>query len=508
MSNGSASRLLITIAVMSSTVMQVLDTTIVNVALPQMQGQLSATPDQISWVLTSYLVASGVFMPLTGYFTDRMGQRRYLMVSVLGFVITSALCGLSTSLSEIVLFRLLQGVFGASLVPMSQSIMVQTFPLEERGKAMAIWGVGVMVGPILGPTLGGYLTEVLSWRWTFFINLPVGILSLLLTWRVIPDTDKRERNMDWLGLALLTMAIGGLQFVLDRGNQDDWFDSNTIKLAALLSMIGFAAFAYHGLANKSRVLFHLQIFRDRTFTTASILLGVFGLGLYGAMMLQPLMLENLFDYPTLTTGFVMAPRGVASMISMMVVGRLINRVDPRLLISAGIVIFSIGSFAMTRYNLYISPEWVVWPIVIQGLGLGMVFVPLSTLAFSTLPPQYSADAAGIFSLLRTIGSSVGISVVATVLTRHTQTAWNQIGGHITAYNPAVQHYLGRVGLNAGSPLAAPLLGHELARQASMVAFVDCFVLVTWSFILMLPLVFLMKHAKPQPGAAQPAAAMD
>jgi DHA2 family multidrug resistance protein len=505
-SSGS-SRFLVTLAVMSSTVMQVLDTTIVNVALPQMQGQLSATPDQISWVLTSYLVASGIFMPLTGYFTDRVGQRQYLLISIFGFVVTSALCGLSTNLGEIVLFRLLQGAFGASLVPLSQAIMVQTFPLEERGKAMAIWGVGVMVGPILGPTLGGYLTEVLSWRWTFFINLPVGILSLLLTWRHIPDTEKRPRGMDWRGLTLLFFAIGGLQFVLDRGNEDDWFDSNRIKLIALISLASFIGFVYHGLARQGRVLFHLQIFRDRNFTTASLLLAVFGLGLYGTMILQPLMLESLLGYPTLTTGFMMAPRGVASMISMMVVGKLINRVDPRLLICTGILIFSAGSIVMTHYNLEISPTWVVWPIIVQGLGLGMVFVPLSTVAFSTLAPQYSADAAGVFSLLRTIGSSIGISIVATVLTRHTQMAWNQIGGHIKVFNPALGHYLGGLGVNAQSPAAAPVLAHELARQAQMVAYVDSFLFVTWSFLLMLPLVFVMKHTNFR-GAAAPAAAAD
>ncbi len=490
--------------------MQVLDTTIVNVALPQMQGQLSATPDQISWVLTSYLVASGILMPLTGYFVDRLGQKRYLLVSIAGFVVTSALCGLSGSLGEIVFFRLLQGAFGASLVPLSQSIMVQTFPVEERGKAMAIWGIGVMVGPILGPTLGGYLTEVLSWRWTFFINLPVGILSLFLTWRTIPDTERRQRSMDWTGLALLGVAIGGLQFVLDRGNQDDWFNSNTIKLTAIVSALAFIAFVYHSLVGKDHALFHLQIFRDRNFTTASLLLGVFGLGLYGAMVLQPLMLEGLLGYPTLTTGLMMAPRGIASMFSMMLVGRLINRVGPRALIVTGIIIFSVGSYAMTRYNLYISPYWVMWPIIVQGLGLGMVFVPLSTVAFSTLAPRYSADAAGLFSLLRTIGSSIGISVVATVLTRNTQITWNQLGGHINPFNPAVAHYLSGMGLTMQSPAAAPLLGHELARQAQMVGFVDAFVLVTWSFLIMLPLVFFMKSPKKKPGsqAAAPSVAMD
>ncbi len=502
----SRHRLLISVAVMSATVMQVIDTTIVNVALPQMQGQLGATPDQISWVLTSYMVSSGIFMPLTGYFTDRAGQKRYLMLSIIGFTITSALCGLSANLVELVLFRVLQGVFGAALVPLSQAIMVRTYPAEERGRAMAIWGVGVMVGPILGPTLGGYLTEMLSWRWTFFINLPVGILSLFLTWRFVPDSERRERVMDWMGLLLLALAVGGLQWVLDRGNQEDWFSSTHIQMALAISLIGFIGYAWHSVtADQHHVLFHPSIYRDRNFVTASLLLAVFGLGLYGNMMLQPLLLENLLGYPTITTGLTLAPRGIASMISMMVVGRVIGRVDPRWLIAAGILIFSAGSLFATHYTLDISIAWVVWPPIIQGFGLGMVFVPLTAIAFSTLPPRHSAEAAGLFSLLRTIGSSIGISIVATTLTRQGQILWNQFGGHITAYNPAVRDYLHHAHLHVGSPQAAALLGNVLGQQATISAYVDAFSLVLWSFLAMLPLVFVMKHQRhPTGGAAAPA----
>ncbi len=490
---------------MSATVMQVIDTTIINVALPQMQGQLSATPDQISWVLTSYLVASGIFMPLTGFFTDRLGQKRYLLLTIVGFTITSALCGFSTNLTELVLFRLLQGVFGAALVPLSQSIMVQTYPLEDRGRAMAIWGVGVMVGPILGPTLGGYITEALSWRWTFFINLPVGLLSLLLTTRFVPDTERRERGMDWFGLALLALAIGGLQWVLDRGGQEDWFSSPQIQMAAALSLIGFVGFGLHSRSSGTQVLFHAAIFRDRNFVTASLLLAVFGLGLFGNMMLQPLMLEHLLDYPTLTTGLTLAPRGIASMISMMIIGRVINRTDPRWLIACGIFVFTFGSYFATLYSLNISIGWVVWPPIIQGFGLGMVFVPLSTIAFSTLPPRHAAEAAGLFSLLRTIGSSIGISIVATTLTQQTQVVWNQLGGHITAYNPAVYAYLAHAQVDPDTPLAVLLLGRELARQATITAFVDAYWLVMWSFLAMLPLVFVMKYKQHPPDGVPGAA---
>ncbi len=496
-------RLLITVAVMSATVMQVLDTTIVNVALPHMQGALSATPDQISWVLTSYIVASGIFMPLTGYFSDRMGLKKYLATSIVGFVVASMLCGLASGLTQIVFFRLVQGVAGAALVPLSQSVMVNTFPLHERGKAMAIWGVGVMVGPILGPTLGGWLTEALSWRWTFFINLPVGIVSTLMVLRFVPDTVRRGREMDWLGLTLLVLAVGGLQFVLDRGSTDDWFASTTIQFTAYLSVVGFVGYLLHARSHRGHALFSPVIFADRNFATASLLMGFLGLGLYGSMLLQPLMLEGLMDYPTITTGLVLAPRGLASMVSMLVVGRLINRVDPRLLIAAGILIFSLGSWQTTQYTLVMGIGWVLLPMVLQGMGLGMVFVPLSTLAFSTLPARYSAEAAGMFSLLRTIGSGIGISVVATVLTRHAQIAWHNVGSHIQSFNPELARYLGHLGIAAQTPQGVGVLAGELARQSQMIAFLDAYTFVAVAFAAMLPLVFVMKGGRLQEAPAAP-----
>lgn len=489
--DGSSHRFLISLAVMSATILQALDTTIVNVALPHMQGQLGATPDQISWVLTSYLVASGVCMPLTGYFADRLGQKNFLLISILGFVVSSALCGLSTNLAEIVLFRLMQGVFGAALVPMSQSIMVQTFPPQDRGRAMAIWGIGVMVGPILGPTLGGYITEVVNWRWTFYINLPVGILSLFLAWRMVPDSPRRERSMDWAGMILMSLAVGGLQFVLDRGTQADWFSSWAIRSAAVLSVAGFLGFLYHGFTRPHKAMFDPRIFHDRNFATASLLLAVFGLGMYGAMVLQPMMLENLLNYPTSTTGLIMAPRGVASMLSMMLVGRLISRVQPRLLIAVGITLSAIGSHAMTMYNLEIDKWWLIWPVIVQGFGLGMIFVPLSTVAFSTLPKEQSAEAAGVYSLMRTVGSSVGISIATTVMTRYTQVAWNQLGGHISLYNPAIGRYLQGLHLNLSDPAAIAVLAQSLANQAQMLGLLDAFKLISWSFVIMLPMVLLI-----------------
>ncbi|HKJ52142.1 MAG TPA: DHA2 family efflux MFS transporter permease subunit [Gammaproteobacteria bacterium] len=500
-------RFLISVAVMAATVMQVLDTTIVNVALPHMQGELSATPDQISWVITSYLVSSGIFMVLTGYFTSRFGQKPFLLLSIVGFVAASALCGLSSNLSEIVLFRLLQGISGAALVPLSQSIMVATFPREDRGKAMAIWGMGVMVGPILGPTLGGWLTEFISWRWTFFINVPVGLLSAFLVLRYIPDTEKNPRGMDWMGLTLIALGVAGLQFVLDRGAQEDWFASPLIQFSAYLSCVGFIGFLWHIRSYQGHALFSPAIFTDRNFVVASLLMAFLGLGLFGSMILQPLMLEGLLGYPTLTTGLTLAPRGLASMFSMMLVGRLINRYDPRLLIVAGIAIFGFGSYLTTQYSLQMGMAWVVAPMILQGMGLGMVFIPLSTLAFSTLPPQYSAEAAGMYSLLRTIGSGIGVSVVVSVLTRHAQVAWHNVGGHVQPFNAALAPYLNQLGMTEQSPQAAAILAKELARQAQMIGFLDAYIFVTVAFCAMLPLVFVMRNTSSQsPAAAPPQAA--
>lgn len=479
---------------MSATVMQVLDTTIVNVALPQMQGTLGATSDQISWVLTSYLVASAIFMPLTGYLTDKLGRRRYLMYSIGGFVLASMLCGLSQTLTQLVLFRLMQGVFGAALVPLSQAIMADAFPREERGRAMAIWAMGVMIGPIAGPTLGGYLTDTFDWRWTFFINLPVGLLSLLLS-RQVPDTAKRARGIDWIGLGMLSLGIGGLQFVLDRGNTEDWFESGVMIAVSMAAVLGLLFFVLRGLVSKHKPLFDLRIFRDGNFVASSLVITALGLAMYGAMVIQPIMLEGLFHYPTLDTGLVMAPRGLASMLSMMIVGRLVSRLDARLLIGSGIMIGALGTWACTHYSLDSDTFWFIWPVLLQGFGLGMIYVPLSTLSMSTLPTELTTEAAGLFSLLRTIGSSIGIAVITTFYSRDSQSAWNALVGALNEYNPAYWAYLHLMGFNQLDGTSAGLLANELDRQARMVAIVDVYWLITFSFLMMLPLVWLLKKRK-------------
>lgn len=489
-------RLFITISVMAATVMQVLDTTIVNVALPNMQGTFSATPDQISWILTSYLVASAIFMPLTGFFSDRFGRKRYLFMSILGFTITSAFCGLAIELDEMVIFRLLQGIFGAALVPLSQAIMVDTYPPEERGKAMAIWGIGVMVGPIMGPTLGGYLTEVFNWRWTFYVNVPVGILSLLMAWKVVPDTEKKERTLDWFSLILMAFAIGATQFVLDRGNQEDWFESHIIQSALLLAVIGLLGYIGVSLLRTTvKPVFEVDLFKDRNFVASSAMMTAMGLGLFGSMVIQSLMLENLFGYPTFTTGLTMAPRGIASMISMVFVGKLITRVGTQTFIIVGMILNAIAMVISTQYNLEMSIAWVIIPGLIQGFGIGFVMIPLSTIALSTLPPRLIAEGAGFFSLMRTFGFSLGISAVTTILTRHTQIAWHNLGGFLNPFNPIVYQYLNPLGLSPESPLGAIVLAQELSRQAQMLAIIDIYKVIAWSFVLTFPLIFFLKSSK-------------
>lgn len=488
----SSQRFFLTVAVMASTVMQVLDTTIVNVALPQMQGELGATPDQISWVLTSYLVASAIMMPLTGFFSDRLGRKKYLLISISGFVVASMLCGIAQNLTEIVIFRMLQGMFGAALVPLAQAIMVDTYPLEDRPRAMAIWGMGVMVGPIAGPTVGGWLTEVLDWRWTFFINLPVGILSFLLAARYVPDTVKRQRRMDWMGFVYLALAIGGIQYFLDRGNGDDWFSNRGITFAAIVGVVSLVLFIWHSLRRREGSLFSLDILKDRNFVTASIVIMALGLGMYGAMVIQPTMLEGLMGYPTATAGLVMAPRGIASMVSMMLVGRLMKTMDARHIIVLGMVLSAWGNYLCTHFNLDVSPMQIVFPSLLQGFGLGFMMVPLTTMALATMNPQRVPDASGLYSLLRTMGSSIGIALISTIYSRETQMNWQTLGAGIQPYNRALQEYAAHASTSMTGSEGLARIADELMRQASMVAVVDAYWWITASFVLMLPLVLLLK----------------
>jgi DHA2 family multidrug resistance protein len=488
-------RLLLTVAVMASTVMQALDTTIATVALPNMQGQLGASSDEISWVLTSYLVSAAIMMPLTGYFADRFGRKRYLLAAIVGFVMTSMLCGVAQSLPQIVLFRLMQGACGASLGPLASAILADAYPLEERGKAMSLWSMGVMVGPVLGPSLGGWLTDMLSWRWAFYINLPIGIISVLLVMRYCPETTLRERRMDWTGLALMVLAIGGAQMVLDRGNDDDWFSSQFIIVTTLASAIAMIAYITHTLGAPRKGLFDITVFKDRNFMSAGLVNTMMGLSMFGSMFIQPILLEQVLRYPVQTAGLVMMPRGVATMISMHLTGHLVGRIDARLLVATGILFIMVGTFAMAGYNFDVSPWQVTWPMLLQGFGQGFVYVPLATLQFYTLRTEQISEAAGLASLMRTMGQSIGVSIVATLRTRIGQGAWEQLGGYLNPYNPALQSYLQAHGFMSATPFAAQLLGMELLRQSQMLALINVTKFIGWSCVVMLLFIPLVKPVK-------------
>lgn len=486
-----APRWLVSIAVMLTTIMAILDMTIVNVALPHMMGALGARVDQITWVLTSYIVSEAVVIPLSGTLSARFGRRRVMLVSISGFIIASALCGISQSLSQIVLFRILQGAFGAPLIPLSQSVMIDAFPASERGRAMALWGMGIMLGPVLGPTLGGYITQHLEWRWVFYINVPLGLLSLLLVADAVGQTPTQRRSVNITDTVLMVIGIAALQTALDRGNQDNWFDSAFIVSLFLVSVASLTAFAWRAHHRADPVL-DLKLLRDRNLALASFMMMLFGLGLFGTIALQPIMLERLLDYPAQTTGLVMAPRALGSAFSMLLVSRLMSRIQPRLLVGVGLMLAATGTWLMTRFNLQVSAAQVMWPGVLQGLGMGLVFVPLATSAYETLPKKDTDAASGIYNLARTLGSSMGISLAATLLSRRQQINWNTLGGHITTYTPALNEWLSPLGLSMQDPRAAALLSAELNRQSLMLAFDQVFIVLAASFMIMLPVAVLLR----------------
>ena len=488
-------RLVITLVVMVCTIMQLLDTTIVNVALPQMKGQLGASPEQISWVLTSYVVAASIFMPLTGFFSDRIGIRNYLLLSIGGFTLTSMLCGLSTTLNQIVLFRILQGVFGAALVPLSQMVLIQLYPIEERARAMSIWGVGIMAGPILGPSLGGWLTENWSWHWTFFINIPVGILLLIMAWITMPSGSTRARRMDWSGFALMAIAVGSLQLILDLGEHRDWFDSSLIRSFVVIGLVGLGGFIWHGLQRSEDPLFDLGIFRDRNFIAAVLMITTMSLGFYGATLLLPLMLVGSLHYSPMITGLLMAPRGVVTIFSTLLAGRLLKFIDDRIVVAIGVVIIAFASIPMTHYNLDTTPFLIMVPGLIQGLGLGFIFVPLSTMAYATLAAHKVPEAAGVFSLIRSMGGSLGIAILAGFTARHAQTAWTQLRAGIQETSPEFQHWQQVTGFDADMAESWKIIAGLLAEQSQMVAYVDAFNLILVVFLLMLPMLLIFRLNK-------------
>jgi MFS transporter, DHA2 family, multidrug resistance protein len=488
---------LVTGSIMLATIMQVLDTTIANVALPSMQGSLGAAQDQVTWVLTAYLVASAIMTPVTGWLSDRMGLRELFIASVTGFVVASMLCGAATSLGQMVVFRTLQGICGAALVPLSQTVLLNINSREEHGRAMAIWGAGIMVGPIIGPTLGGWLTETFNWRFVFYVNLPVGLLALAGLVLFLPRSERRARSFDFFGFAMLSLAIGALQLMLDRGEQADWFAAVEIWIYLGLTVSGLWAFVIH-ITGREHAFIDPQIFRDANLVMALVMIFMVGMILLAGLALLPPMLQGVMGYPVVTTGMVLAPRGVGTMVSMSIVGRLVGKVDARLLILAGLGLTAFSLWQMTQFSILMDSRPLVVSGVVQGLGLGLVFVPLSTIAFATLDPKFRADAASLFSLVRNIGSSVGISIVSVQLTHNIVASRSDLVARLTDVSPALDQ-VGGLGLDPAAALA--MLNAQVQAQAAFIAYIDDFKLMMFVTLAVIPLLALMrKPRQPVPAA--------
>jgi DHA2 family multidrug resistance protein len=485
---------LITLSIMLATIMQVLDTTIANVALPTMTGDLGASQDTITWVLTSYIVAAAIMTPATGWISDRIGKREFFLISIAGFVVTSMACGLAWSLPSMVAFRLLQGIFGAAIVPLSQTFLLDINSREKAGQAMALWGAGIMIGPIIGPTLGGWLTESYNWRWVFFINLPVGIIAFLGCAAYLPRTERRPRRFDVFGFVMLSVGIGALQMILDRGNEVDWFASAEIWVYTFLCLTGFWVFVIH-IIGAEKPFLDPKMFLDRNYS-AGLVFGFFiGVILLASLALLPPMLARIFGYPTITTGLVMGPRGVGTMISMILVGRLMKVVDGRILMTLGLLLAAASLYFMTDFSPQMGAGPVIWTGVLQGLGLGLVFVPMSTVAFATISPEYRADATSLFSLVRNIGSSIGISVVSVMLTRNVQINHAELGAFVSPYNPNAVGVMQTMGRN---PLTLQIMDGLVNQQALMIGYIDDFKLMMLVTLAALPLIWILRKPAPRP----------
>jgi MFS transporter, DHA2 family, multidrug resistance protein len=495
-------RALITVSMMMGSIMQVLDTTIANVALPHIQGSLSATQDQMAWVLTSYIVAAAIMTPLAGWLAGRLGRKRIFLFSIAGFTVASMLCGISQSLPEMILARLLQGACGAALVPMSQAVMLDINPPEKLARAMSIWITGVTIGPIAGPALGGWLTENYNWRWVFYINVPFGILAFLGSLSFMPESETKRSSFDFFGFATLSLAVGALQITLDRGQLKDWFGSTEIWIEAAIAATAFYLFVVHMFTTRKTRFLDPALFKDRNFLTGSVFIFTVGVVLYATLALLPPLLQELMNYPVVTTGLVTAPRGIGTLLAMLIVGRVSKLIDARWIIGIGFALTAFSGWQMTRFDLQMDAATVMWSGIAQGFGTGLVFVPLASSAFATLGTTMRNEGAAFFSLSRNLGSSIGISMVETLLTRNTQIAHASLAEHVTPFSPLVRarmpHMADAHGLSA--------LNAQVTQQAMMVAYDDNFKLMMWMALAAIPLVLLLRKGAPRGAASPPAEA--
>jgi DHA2 family multidrug resistance protein len=488
-------RNMVTICAMTATIMQALDTTIANVALPYMQGSLGASQDQINWVLTSYIVAAAIMTAPVGWIANRFGRKRIFVVCSAGFTIASVMCGVAQDINQMVLFRLLQGVFGAALVPLSQAVMLDSYALHERAKAMSIWGMGVMMGPIMGPSLGAWLTETYSWHWVFFVNIPFGVVTVLGLLAFMDETRMdTELRFDWFGFLALAIGIGSMQLALDRGEQLGWLESNEIIVESIVAIIGFYYFFAHSLTT-AKPFIQFAIFRDRNFVGGCVFMTIMGLVLYSTMALSSPYLQNVIGYPILTAGVLLAARGVGTFVAMMLVGRVMKHVEARILIIAGMALMSLSLFFMTGWTDQTNVPTIIIVSVAQGFGLGLVFVPLSTVAFLTLPHHLRTDGTSMLTLMRNVASSIGISIVIAQLTEGGRRVYAILSEHINPFNNALQmpdvHRMIDLNSTAGRALADALVG----IQAQIIAFALDYQMVMIVTLVAIPLALMIGSTK-------------
>jgi DHA2 family multidrug resistance protein len=483
---------------MLANIMQGIDNTICNVALPHIQGSLSASQDQIAWVLTSYIVCSAIMMPLTGWLAGRFGIKYIFLFSVGGFTLTSILCGAATSLEQLVLYRGLQGICGAGLIPLSQATLLQINPPERHGHAMAVFGTGTIIGPMSGPLLGGWLTEDYTWRWIFYVNVPVGILCTLGIVLFIRQTrNVRREPFDMFGFVMLSLGVGALQLMLDRGELKDWFDSREIWVECVVAVLSFYLFSVHTATTGERSFLNRELLKNPNFIAGTLLMFVVGLVMTGNLALQPTMMQQLMGYPAFTTGVLTAPRAVGVMIAMFVVARMVGRVDNRLIIMLGFLMTATAMWQMTQFTLNMGPAPIVISGLVQGFGLGCTFVPLNLVALSTLPRQILTQATAIRSLMRNLGGSIGISVLIAVLTENTQIVHSRLVEGLRPDNPLAHAPFLSAPFSLTSPTGIAALNHEVTRQAAMVAYINDFKLMMIIVLCSLPLLLLL-HEKPVP----------
>ena len=507
---GNVNPWIIAIAVMAGTFMEVLDTTVVNVSLKQIAGNLSASTDEATWVLTSYLVANAIVLPLTGWLGNHFGRRNILLFSVGGFTVFSVLCGMAPNLPSLIVFRVLQGATGGGLQPLSQAIMMEAFPPEKRGKAMAFWALGIVVAPMLGPVLGGWITDSYSWRWLFYINVPVGIVAAVMASLFIfdpPYIRRSEKGVDYWGIGLLALGIGALQIMLDKGQEEDWLSSRFIVMLAVLTGAGLIAFVVRELKAENPVV-NLRVFRNGTYSTGVFLMTVLGFVLYGSTVLLPVWLQTLMGYSALEAGMALLPRGLGSFIFMPVVGILITKVEPRKLLATGLVVSAYSLYLLSRLNMNAGYWEIFWPQLLQGTSMGLLFVPLTTITNGPIPKHEMGNATSLFNLMRNIGASIGIASVTTLVARNMQKHANDMSSRITAFDPATRAMFesirngliakGSDPVTAAKQAYAALFG-MVQQQAAMLSYIDAFFLLGVMFIAVMPLVLLMKKPKGMGG---------